>query len=220
MTDIADLIEAPASRLAFLMQEFVRDLEEKHRESEKKLDLLIEAQRTRLHRLHLKEKGVYKELYNNILMKLNHDEDAEILEWFEFILKTKRKDLVHEVLERAKPVIQEIEKHGGKLAIDIGREGHGMSGCIYSDPKRSYFSFIDEFLDGFDDEYVYVVKKEQKSKAEREKERDARLEETMAKWRAEEKAKRVSAEEAAAAVAGSDGQLKATTIDEAVASFS
>jgi hypothetical protein len=219
MTDIPDLLDTPQARLAYRMQDFVERLRDRNREEERQMDLLIEKCRTRLHRLHLKTESVYKDLYNDILRKLNHNEDAEILEWFEFILKTERKDLIQDVLERAKGPIQEIERSGGKLAVDISKEGDGRSGCIYSDPRRSYFSFIDEFLDGFDDGYVYVVKKVQKSEAEQEKERDARLEAHVAKWRAKERASRVDWDTLPSTIAASEGQLREVPVEEAVGSF-
>lgn len=219
MTDISDLLDTPQARLAYRMQGFVERLQEKHKEEEQKLDLVIEKCRTRLHRLHLKVESTYKSLFNECIGALNHNEDVEILEWLEFIQKTERKDLVHDVLERAKPVIQEIERSGGRLAVDISKEGYGSSGCIYSDPRRTYFSFLDEFLDGYDDGYVYTVKRITKTEAEEEKERDARIEEHIAKWRAKERASRVDWDAVPTVLAAAGESLRETTAEEAAGSF-
>lgn len=217
MTDIADLIDIPQRRLEFLMKDFVDRLGEKHRKEERRLDDLFEEQRRRIHRLHSKEQSAYKTLFDELLVQLNRDEDAEILEWFEFIVKTRRKDLVGEVLARTKPVIREIEREGGDMEFDIRRGGGGSSGCLFRDRKGGYFSFVDEFLDGYDDDVAFLVQRTTKSEAERKRERDARMDEHIARWRAEERAKRVDAEAAAAAIDGVS--LKEKSAEEAVASM-
>ena len=202
MTDIADLIDTPAARLAYRMSAFVEQLEERHTAEEKALDHLFEEQRRRLHRLHEKTKSAYKTLFDELLVKLNHQEDTVLHQWFSYATKTERMDLMVEVMERALPAIEEVEKRGGQLRVDIEKVGFGPSGCLYSDRKNGYFSFCSEFLDGYDDDVAFLVKRVTQSEREREKERERRLEESIAAWRAKERAKRVDVEAAEAAVDG------------------
>ena len=216
MTEIPDLIAAPQARWSFLLQSFVDDLRAKQKKDEAAIDRMVEECRTRLHRLHLKTESTFKRIFDELLVRMNNDEGAEAAAWFEFILKTKRLDLVAEVLARAAPVIREIEKSGGELEMDIRKAGAGSGGCMYRDRRGGYFSFCGEFLDGFDDDYVYVVRREQKSKAEKERERESRLDAHIAEWQAKERAKRVEAIDAIIAD-GLGGQLQETSAEEAVA---
>ncbi len=218
MTEIPDLISEPQAKWAFLLQGFIEDLEQKQRKDEAAIDRMVEEGRTRLHRLHLKTTSVLKQIFDELLIRMNNDEGAEAAAWMEFIMRTRRTDLVAEVLARAAPVIREIEKSGGEMEIDIRKAGGGGSGCMYRDRRNGYFSFCSEFLDGFDDEYVYVVRREQKSKAEQEKEREARLDNWAAEWRAKERAKRAERLEEILQD-GLGGQLKEVSAEEAAASF-
>jgi hypothetical protein len=222
MTDLADLITSPAERLTYLMQFFVEDLEQRHREEEQNLDRLFEEQRRRLHRLHAKAKSAYKTLFDELLIKLNHQEDTVIHQWFAFALKTRRLDLLTEVMERAIPAIEEVERHGGRLQVDISKEGHGPSGCMFSDRKNGYFSFCDEFLDGFDDDVAYTVKRDTRSEKERKAQKEAELGAHIARWRAKEREKQVgdmAAMSAALSVAaqGAGASLREVSAEEAAA---
>jgi hypothetical protein len=214
MTDIGDLIDTPQERLAYRMREFIEDLQARHKREEATLDELIETHRTRLHRLHLKVEHSYKVLMDEVLIRLNRDEDVEILEWFELVLRTKRKDLVAEIFSRATPVIRELEVRGGSLECDIRAGGHGPSGCLFRERKGGYFSFLGEFLDGFDDDVVYSVKREMKSEREQKKERDARLNAHIEEWRAKERAKRLDAEELERELGAADAALRERSLAE------
>ena len=216
MTDIPDLISEPQVRWAYLLQEYMEDLREKQRKDERAIDRMVEECRTRLHRLNLKTESTMKRIFDELLVRANHNEGAEAAAWFEFILKTKRQDLVMDVLERAAPVIRDIERNGGQLEVDIRRTGHGSGGCIYSDRRHGYFSFCSEFLDGFDDDIVYVIKKETKTRAQQDKERDARIEAHLEEWRAKEKAKRAENIEEILRD-GLGGQLREVDADDAAA---
>jgi hypothetical protein len=217
MTELPDLITSPAERLAYRMREFVEELEQKHKREEAALDRLLEEKRTRIHRLHMKVESAYKEMFDELLVKLNRDEDAEILEWFELVQRTKRKDLVAEIASRAAPVLREIEARGGQLEVDIRASGEGTSGCMFRERKGGYFSFVGEFLDGFDDDIVYTIKRETKSEAQRKREKNEWLERHCEEWRAKEKAKRFAAEELERSVGAADAALRERSLEQAVA---
>lgn len=202
MTDVADLIDTPAARLAYRMKGFMERMEERHREEEKALDRLFEEKRRQLHRLHAKAESAYKTLFDEILIKLNHQEDVVLHQWFQFAMKTGRMDLMVEVMERAIPAIEEVERSGGELHVEIQREGSGPSGCMFRNRKNGYFDFCSEFLDGYDDDVAYLVKRVTQTEREREKEREKRLDESIAAWRARERAKRATVEEGVEAING------------------
>ena len=206
MTDIADLLDAPQDRLAYRMHEFMERLEEKHKEDERRLDRLFEEQRTRLHRVHKKAQSAYKSIFDEMLVKMNHNEDLEVVQWFELALKTKRRDLLGEILAQASSALRDIEKNGGALVCKIQREGSSAGGsCLYSERKNGYFSFLDEFMDGYDDSVAYEVRQTSVSERERKRKKDEEDEAWLKKWRAEREAERVTVEKAAAAVEAAAG---------------
>lgn len=197
MTDLYDLYDTPQERLAAVFQDFAERLQAEHDKKEAALDHVFEHARTRLHRVHLKAQNSYKRIFDEILVKLNHHDDVEILHFFEKVIRSRRKDLYADVFARAEPAISTVEKEGGNLRIDIEKEGYGGGNCIYSDRRKGYFSFLDVFLDGFDDDWGYKVVKQ---RVNHEEERNIRSEAAVRAWKKEEENRRVTVEKATAAV--------------------
>jgi hypothetical protein len=102
------------------------------------------------------------------------------------MLRAENKALYADVMDRAIPVIQEIEREGGTLDCRIQKAGYGPSGCLYSDRDDGHFSFCNEFLDGFDDDVEFKVVKMRKDEKVKREEEEKRDREWMAKWRAKE----------------------------------
>lgn len=177
MTDIVDLIDDPKDRLKHIFVEFVKRLEERHEREEEALDRTFEEARKDLYKLHRKAVSTYRHLYQRMLELLHHDIDVPIVQFFEKFLKSEKPQMFSEVCERALPVIKEIEEKGGKLAVNIEKEGYGPSGCLYSVGRNDYFDFFDDFFE-CDDDYEYKVMRRhvdsERNKKE-EAERDRRM---------------------------------------------
>lgn len=207
MTDIADLLDTPQARLAYRMEQFVEELREKQKEEERQLDRLFEEKRTSLHHMHVKIQSSYKKIFDELLIKMNRNEDIEILEWFDMVVKTKRKDVLVEMLRQGKTALRDIEKNGGSLVCNIQREAEsgGCGSCLWRPRKNGYFCFLDEFMDGYDDNVVYQVCQTTMSEREQKRKKEEEHEAWIKKWRAEEAAKHVTVEEAATAVEAAAG---------------
>ena len=181
MTDIVDLIENPAERLDHIFVGFVKRLEERHELEEEALDRTFEQARASLSKLHTKTVSTYKHLYQHMLEALQDDIDVHIVQFFEKFLKSEKPQMFSEVCERALPVIKEIEEKGGKLAVDIEKEGYGPSGCMYSRGRKDYFDFFNDFFESEDD-YEYKVtrrhvdrERNKREEAERDRKMMARI---------------------------------------------
>lgn len=160
MTELVDLITDPRTRLETVLDAFIKRLEKEHEKDELALDRTFADLRTRIHRQHLKTISSYKHLLDRLYKTLTDVKDTVILETFERILRAEDRSLYKEVLEEALPVIQKVEQEGGRM--EIAMKHHDSSriqsgGCLFSNDPKGHFSFLDEFLDGFDDFYEYKV---------------------------------------------------------------
>jgi len=57
---------------------------------------------------------------------------------------------------------------------------------MFSDCKDGHFSFLDEFLDGFDDDFEFKVLKMHKDEKKKKEDDEAWMEQYRAKWRAKQ----------------------------------
>ena len=88
--------------------------------------------------------------------------DALMIALFEKYLRTEDRAPFKQIMEEALPVLDKVEKEGGRIDMSIKHYDSSkiQSGsCLFSDDPRGYFSFLDEFLDGFDDFADYKVMK-------------------------------------------------------------
>jgi hypothetical protein len=193
MTEVPDLITDRRERLAYLSTDFFNRLQDKHKEEEEALDRMYESHRRWIHRLHLKIETAYKGILNELLGKVCHDENVEVLEWLELVMRTKRRGALLEILEKAKAGLRDVEKNGGDLIVRIERDGMDAAtgSCLYRDKKNSYFSFLDEFMDGYDDDTAYEVRRVRMCERERRAAEEARTKESVRKWIEEGRAKKL-----------------------------
>jgi hypothetical protein len=193
MTELPDLITDRRERLAYLARDFFDRLQDKHTEEEAALDRMYESHRRWIHRLHLKQQSAYKDMLDRILRAVSDDEDVELVAWLELVMRTKRKDLVAEVAQKARAAVREVEARGGELRVDIRAEGEPASvgSCLYRDRKGAYFSFLEEFLDGYDDEVAFRVTQVRMSEKEQKAAADAATDAHIRKWTAEHRAKKL-----------------------------
>jgi len=149
----------------------------------------MEHFRLKLHRQHEKAVYSYKKILDEIYAQQVKNKDAPILEFFERFIRAEDKTLYTDVFDRAIPVIQEIEKEGGRLLCSIQKMGHGSGGCLYSHRSDGHFNFFEEDFEGFDKDVEFkVVKMRVDEKAKRlakEKEED----EWRQKWLARQQPK-------------------------------
>ena len=186
MTDLIDLITNQKERLTVVFDKFIERLETTHRDEERKLDQVMEHFRLKLYRQHLKSVYAYKKILDEMYVQIDKNKDLPILDFFEHMMRAEDKTLYADVMDRAIPVIKEIEKDGGTLDCRIQRAGYGPGGCLYSDRDDGHFSFCNEFLDGFDDDMEFKVVKMRKDEKVRREAEEVRDREWMAKWRAKE----------------------------------
>ena len=128
MTELVDLITDPKKRMTVLMDAFISKLEQQHKKEEKQLDRVMEHFRLKLHRQHEKAVYSYKKILDEIYAQQVKNKDAPIIDFFERFIRAENKTMYTEVFDRAIPVIQEIEKEGGRLHCSIQKMGHGSGG--------------------------------------------------------------------------------------------
>jgi hypothetical protein len=175
MTDLLDLLP-PAQRLQEVFKEFIGRLEEEHVRKEKRLDRCFEEHRRRIHRAHLKIQSSYKSIFEKMIEEVEEDKDIPLVEFMERAMRAEDRGLYEKVVRTVLPSIDSVEKEGGHLEIACKRHEAARIGgsCLY--PGDKYFSFFDEFMDGFDDSVFYHVGTEDKdAHAEREKKEDELL---------------------------------------------
>jgi hypothetical protein len=159
--EIIDLLP-PIERLTEVYKNFVYKLEKKLAEDAKMLDETFEHHRRALHLAHEETVSSYRAIFNQMLTKLNEQEDIPIVTFFEKALKSKRPALYSEALEQLQENIESVEKNGGNLEFSSRITDR-------SSYRPSYFSFYDGFWD-FDDEHIrFKVTKEYVSSSEIEK---------------------------------------------------
>jgi hypothetical protein len=184
MTDLVDLITDPKKRMTVLMDAFISKLEQQHKKEEKQLDRVMEHFRLKLHRQHEKAVYSYKKILDEIYAQQVKNKDAPILEFFERFIRAENKTMYTEVFDRAIPVIQEIEKEGGRLHCSIQKMGHGPGGCLYSHRSDGHFNFFEEDFEGFDKDVEFKVVKMRVDEKAKRLAKEKEEEEWLQKWRA------------------------------------
>ena len=188
MTDLLDLIGDPKERLTVVLDRFIERLEAQHKKDEEALDRVYEHHRLKLHRHHLKLVSSYKHILDELYVKL-HSEDAYIVEMMERILRAPDRAPYAEVFRQALPVIDKVERDGGSLDMSIKHyDGSKISsgGCLFSERGNGHFSFMDEFLDGFDDEVDFKVMRMRTSEKQKKEEEERRWNRSIEEWRAKQ----------------------------------
>ena len=189
MTDLVDLITDPKKRMTVLMDAFISKLEQQHKKEERDLDRVMEHFRLKLHRQHEKAVYSYKKILDEIYAQQVKNKDAPILEFFERFIRAENKSMYTEVFDRAIPVIQEIEKEGGRLHCSIQKMGHGPGGCLYSHRSDGHFNFFEEDFEGFDKDVEFKVVKMRVDEKAKRLAKEKEEEEWLQKWRAKQQPK-------------------------------
>lgn len=154
-TEIIDLLP-PIERLSEVYKKFVSNLEKKLAEDEKRLDETFEAHRAKLHRVHQKTVNSYEVIFNNMLKKLEQQEDIPLVTFFEKAMRSKNIHLYSNAVENLQPNLDNVEENGGALVFSSK-----VTDGSYSQYKgrRDYFGFFDDFW-GIDEKVVFKVRKE------------------------------------------------------------
>ena len=186
MTELVDLITDPKKRMTALMDAFITKLEQQHAKEEKQLDRVMEHFRLKLHRQHEKAVYSYKKILDEIYAQQVKNKDAPILEFFERFIRAENKSMYTEIFDRAIPIIQEIEKEGGRLHCSIQKMGHGPGGCLYSHRSDGHFDFFEEDFEGFDKDVEFKVVKMRVDEKAKRLAKEKEDEEWRQKWLAQQ----------------------------------
>ena len=187
MTELIDLITDPKARLTKVMDAFIQRIEDEHKQRERHLDRVYERYRTKLHRQHMKTVHSYKSILDTMFIETKRNIEPDAIEFFERFLRAEDRDPWRQVIREALPVLNKVEKEGGRIDMSIKHYDSTkiQSGsCLFSEHPDGHFSFLDEFLDGFDDYYEFKVMKMHKDEKKKKEEDEAFLEQHIAKWRA------------------------------------
>jgi hypothetical protein len=187
MTELIDLITDPKARVTKIMDAFIERLEAEHTKRERNLDRVFEQYRTKLHRQHLKTIHSYKCILDQMFIESNKNAEPDAIEFFERFMRAEDREPWTQVIREALPVLDKVEKEGGRIDMSIKHYDSSKiasGSCLFSDDSHGHFSFIGEFLDGFDDFYEYKVMKMHKDEKKKREDDDARMEKHMAEWRA------------------------------------
>lgn len=189
MTDLLDLIQNPKERLTVCLDRFLERLEAQHKKDEEALDRVFEHHRVKLHRRHLKIVSSYKHILDELYVKLDSNPDAYLVEMMERILRAPDKAPYAEVFRQALPVLDKVERDGGSLDMSIKHyDGSKISsgGCLFSERGNGHFRFLDEFLDGFDDDMDYKVVRMHTTEKQKKEEEERRWQKHLQEWRAKQ----------------------------------
>jgi len=187
MTELIDLIMDPKARLTKIMDAFIERVESEHQKRERNLDRVFEQYRTKLHRQHLKVIHSYKSILDQMFIESNRNTEPEAIQFFERFMRAEDRDPWRQVIREALPVLDKVEREGGR--VDMSIKHHDSSkitagSCLFSDDRNGHFSFLGEFLDGFDDFYEYKVMKMHKDEKKKREDDEAWMDRHMAEWRA------------------------------------
>ena len=189
MTDLLDLIQNPKERLTVCLDRFLERLEAQHKKDEEALDRVFEHHRVKLHRRHLKIVSSYKHILDELYVKLDSNPDAYLVEMMERILRAPDKAPYAEVFRQALPVLDKVERDGGSLDMSIKHyDGSKISSgdCLFSERGNGHFRFLDEFLDGFDDDMDYKVVRMHTTEKQKKEEEERRWQKHLQEWRAKQ----------------------------------
>jgi len=187
MTELIDLITDPKARLTKIMDAFIEQIKTEQKKRERSLDQVFEQYRTKLHRQHLKAIHSYKSILDQMFIESNRNTEPDAIQFFEQFMRAEDREPWRQVIREALPVLKKVEKEGGRVDMNIKHYDStkiSSGSCLFSDSKDGHFSFLDEFLDGFDDFYEFKVMKMHKDEKKKKEENDAWLEKYAAEWRA------------------------------------
>ena len=194
MTELIDLITDPKARLTKIMDSFIERIEAEQKKRERNLDRVFEQYRTKLHRQHLKAVHSYKSILDQMFIESNRNTEPDAIQFFERFMRAEDREPWRQVIREVLPVLNKVEKEGGRVDMSIKHYDStkiSSGSCLFSEDPNGHFSFLDEFLDGFDDFYEFKVMKMHKDEKKKKEEDDAWLEQYIA----ERKAKQASANE-------------------------
>jgi hypothetical protein len=189
MTELIDLITDPKARLTKVMDAFIQRIEDEHTQRERNLDRVYEQYRTKLHRQHMKTVHSYKSILDQMFIETKQNIEPDAIEFFERFLRAEDRDPWRRVIREALPVLTKVEKEGGRIDMSIKHYDStkiSSGSCLFSDHRDGHFSFLNEFLDGFDDYYEFKVMKMHKDEKKKKEEDEAWMEQYRAKWRAKQ----------------------------------
>jgi uncharacterized protein (UPF0335 family) len=189
MTELIDLITDPKARLTKVMDAFIQRIEDEHTQRERNLDRVYEQYRTKLHRQHMKTVHSYKSILDQMFIETKQNIEPDAIEFFERFLRAEDRDPWRQVIREALPVLAKVEKEGGRVDMSIKHYDStkiSSGSCLFSDHRDGHFSFLNEFLDGFDDFYEFKVMKMHKDEKKKKEEDEAWMEQYRAKWRAKQ----------------------------------
>ena len=186
MTELIDLITDPKARLTKIMDSFIERIEGEHKKRERNLDRVFEQYRTKLHRQHLKAIHSYKCILDQMFIESNRNTDPDAIQFFERFMRAKDREPWRQVIREALPVLDKVEREGGRVDMNIKHYDSSKiasGSCLFSNDRDGHFSFLGEFLDGFDDFYEYKVMKMHKEEKKKKEDDDAMMENHIAEWR-------------------------------------
>jgi uncharacterized protein (UPF0335 family) len=189
MTELLDLITDPKARLTKIMDAFIERIEAEHKKRERNLDRVFEQYRTKLHRQHLKAVHSYKSILDQMFIESNRNTEPDAIQFFERFMRAEDREPWRQVIREALPVLDKVEKEGGRIDMSIKHYDStkiGSGSCLFSDCKDGHFSFLDEFLDGFDDFYEFKVMKMHKDEKKKKEEDEAWMDKHIAEWKAKQ----------------------------------
>jgi hypothetical protein len=152
--EIIDLLP-PIERLGEVYRKFVAKLEKKLAEDEKRLDETFETHRAMLHRVHQKTVNSYEVIFNQMLKKLEQQEDIPLVIFFEKAMRSKNIHMYSKAVENLQPNLDNVEENGGDIVFS-SKITDGSSS--HFNQRGNYFCYFDDFW-GIDD-VVFKVKKE------------------------------------------------------------
>jgi len=189
MTELLDLITDPKARLTKIMDAFIERVEADQKKRIRNLDRVFEQYRTKLHRQHLKAIHSYKSILDQMFIESNRNTEPDAIQFFERFMRAEDREPWRQVIREALPVLDKVEKEGGRIDMNIKHYDStkiGSGSCMFSDCKDGHFSFLDEFLDGFDDDFEFKVLKMHKDEKKKKEEDEAWLEKYAAEWKAKQ----------------------------------
>lgn len=186
MTELIDLITDPKARLTKIMDSFIERIEGEHKKRERNLDRVFEQYRTKLHRQHLKAIHSYKCILDQMFIESNRNTEPDAIQFFERFMRAKDREPWRQVIREALPVLDKVEREGGRVDMNIKHYDSSKiasGSCLFSNDRDGHFSFLGEFLDGFDDFYEFKVLKMHKEEKKKKEDDDAMMENHIAEWR-------------------------------------
>jgi hypothetical protein len=152
--EIIDLLP-PIERLSEVYKKFVAKLEKKLAEDERRLDETFETHRAMLYRVHQKTVNSYEVIFNQMLKKLEQQEDIPLVTFFEKAMRSKNIHLYSSAVENLQPNLDNVEENGGSLMFS----SRVTDGSYASHSRGDYFGYFQDFW-GIEEDVVFKVKKE------------------------------------------------------------